>query len=351
MEPTDELADDWAAVLRREAAGYARVALDNIGREFPTVARHLMTGPDDLPRRPRELTPVFYGSFDWHSCVEMHWLLVRLLRVAGDVVAAAEIRSALDAQFADAGLAAEAAPIASGNGGFQFPYGWSWALALVHETATWDDPDARRWASALAPLADAISDKYLLRLAKETYPVRHGMHPNSAFGMSRALPYALDRAGKGNTDLAAAITDKARGWFGADIEYPGGYEPSGHDFLSPALAEAELMAQILPGEQFSDWLGAFLPGIAVGRPAALFTPALVSDSSDGQIAHLHGLNASRAWCWRRLAESLPAGDPRIDRALAAARRHAEAALPHVVGDDYMVEHWLAAYAVLLLSCP
>ena len=269
MEPTDELADDWAAVLRREAAGYARVALDNIGREFPTVARHLMTGPDDLPRRPRELTPVFYGSFDWHSCVEMHWLLVRLLRVAGDVVAAAEIRSALDAQFAEAGLAAEAAMIASGNGGFQFPYGWSWALALVHETATWDDPDARRWASALAPLADAISDQYLLRLAKETYPVRHGMHPNSAFGMSRALPYALDRAGKGNTDLAAAITDKARGWFGADIEYPGGYEPSGHDFLSPALAEAELMAQILPGEQFSDWLGAFLPGIAVGPGCAV----------------------------------------------------------------------------------
>jgi hypothetical protein len=349
MEQTDELVSEWAAVLRREAAGYARVAMDNIGREFPTVARHLMTGPDDLPVRPRELTPVFYGSFDWHSCVEMHWLLVRLLRAAGDAVPAAEIRAVLDAQFTEAGLAAEAALIARGHEGFQFPYGWSWALTLVHETAGWDDPDARRWTSALAPLADAISDQYVRLLAKEVYPVRHGLHPNSAFGMSRALPYALDRARSGKPDLATAITDRAGDWFGTDIEYPGGYEPSGHDFLSPALAEAELMAQILPGEQFSGWLGAFLPGIAVGGPEALFTPAVVSDSSDGQIAHLHGLNASRAWCWRRLAESLPQGDPRIGRALEAARRHADAALPHVVGDHYNVEHWLAAYAVLLLS--
>jgi TctA family transporter len=131
--------------------------------------------------------------------------------------------------------------------------------------------------------------------------------------------------------------------------YPGDWEPSGYDFLSPALTEAELMARILRRDEFADWLGMFLPGIEGGQPASLFTPAVVSDSSDGFIAHLHGLNASRAWCWRRLAESLPDGDPRIAAALAAARTHAEAALPHVVGDDYMVEHWLAAYAVLMLS--
>ena len=344
-----ELSQEWAAVLRNEAAGYARVALDNIGREFPTAVHQVLTGPDDRPVRPRELTPVFYGSFDWHSCVEMHWLLVRLLRVAGDAVPAGEIRQLLDVQFTAAGLAAEAAFIAGRAGPGQRPYGWGWALTLAHELSTWEDPDAERWARTLAPLAGAVCDRFLGWLPKATYPVRYGLHPNSAFGLSRALPYATRRAKAGDTALAEAITAKARAWFGADVDYPGGYEPSGHDFLSPALAEAELMAQILPGAEFAAWLGRFLPGLESGQPAALFTPAVVSDSSDGQIAHLHGLNASRAWCWRRLAETVAPDDPRVGLALAAARRHADAALPHVIGDNYMVEHWLAAYAVLLLS--
>jgi hypothetical protein len=308
-----------------------------------------MAGPDDRPVRPRELTPVFYGSFDWHSCVEMPWLLVRLLRVAGDAVPAADIRQLLDAQLTGAGLAAEAAFIASRSGPGQRPYGWGWALTLAHEIATWDDPDARRWSAAMSPLADGVCDRFIGWLPKATYPVRYGLHPNSAFGLSRALPYAMDRARRSDPVLADAITARARAWFGSDVGYPGGYEPSGHDFLSPALTEAELMAQILPGPEFAAWLDRFLPDIAVAQPAALFSPAVVSDSSDGQIAHLHGLNASRAWCWRRLAESLPPGDARLGPAVDAARRHAAAALPHVIGDDYMVEHWLAAYAVLLLS--
>jgi hypothetical protein len=145
------------------------------------------------------------------------------------------------------------------------------------------------------------------------------------------------------------MTDRAYEWFGGDMMYPAAWEPSGHDFLSPALTEAELMARVLPREQFGDWLGMFLPGIEQRSPETLFTPGAVSDSSDGQLAHLHGLNASRAWCWRRLAASLPGGDARIGPALEAARRHADAALPHVVGDDYMVGHWLPAYAVLLLT--
>jgi hypothetical protein len=186
-------------------------------------------------------------------------------------------------------------------------------------------------------------------LARATYPVRYGVHANTAFGLSRALPLAAARASSGDPALLEAITARAYAWFGSDMLYPGAWEPSGHDFLSPALTEAELMAQILPPEEFADWLGMFLPGIERGSPAALFTPAVVSDSCDGHIAHLHGLNASRAWCWRRLAESLPGGDPRIGAAVAAARAHAQAALPHVVGDDYMVGHWLAAYAVLMLS--
>jgi hypothetical protein len=344
-----DLAAGWGKVLRAEAAGYAQVALANIKREFPADVHHTMTAPGDFPFRPRARTPVFYGSLDWHSCVEMHWLLVRLLRTAGDSVPAPEITRALRAQFSPVALAVEAEYIAGPGRPGQRPYGWGWALALVHEAWLWDDPEGPKWAAAMAPLADAITGCFLDWLPKATYPVRYGIHSNSAFGLSRALGYAQLRASAGDPALLTAIAGKSLEWFGSDTLYPAGWEPSGHDFLSPALTEAELMAQILPQEEFAGWLSVFLPGIVGREPASLFTPAVVSDASDGQIAHLHGLNASRAWCWRRIAESLPAGDPRVEPALAAARTHARAALPHVVGDDYMVEHWLACYAVLLLS--
>jgi Protein of unknown function (DUF2891) len=350
--PAGAAAVECQGILARQAAGYAEVAVANIGREFPSLLIHLMSGPEDVPPRPAERTPVFYGSLDWHSCVEMHWLLVRLLRLAGDVVPAGDIRDLLDAQFTADKLAAEASFVASADGQHERPYGWAWALALVHEIASLGDggdAQARRWLTAIAPLADALTKGLLDWLPKATYPVRHGMHPNSAFSLSTVLPFAARQAQAGRPDLAEAIEAKALGWFAGDTDYPGGYEPSGHDFLSPALTEAELMSRLLAQPEFADWLAAFLPGIADGEPATLFTPAVVSDASDGQIAHLHGLNASRAYCWRRIAESLPDGDARIGPALAAARTHLDAALPHVVGDDYMVEHWLAVYAVLALS--
>jgi hypothetical protein len=336
-------------ILRERAAAYAAVAVTNIGREFPSHLIHVMTGPGDFPARPAERTPVFYGSLDWHSCVEMHWLLVRLLRLAGDSVPAAELRELLDAQFTAGKLAAEARFVAGPDGRPERPYGWAWALALVQEIASLDDVHARRWLTAVAPLADALTKGFLDWLPKATYPIRYGVHANSAFALSVALPFAARQAQAGRPELAAAIEAKALGWFSDDTDYPGGYEPSGHDFLSPALTEAELMSRLLAQPEFADWLAAFLPGIADGEPVPLFTPAVVSDASDGQIAHLHGLNASRAYCWRRIAESLPHGDARIAPALSAARIHLDAALPHVIGDDYMVEHWLAAYAVLALT--
>lgn len=339
----------WTEVLRANAAAYARVAVENIEREFPSDVRHLMTGPDDLPRRPRERTPVFYGSFDWHSCVEMHWLLVRLLRVAGDAVPETAIRSTLERQFAAEALEGEADFIGTMPGLMQRPYGWGWALALGHELGSWDDPDARRWSERFAPLAEAVTERFLRWLPKVTYPIRYGVHGNTAFGLGAALPYAVAAADAGRPELRDAIDATAHRLYAGDIDYPGGWEPSGADFLSPALVEMELMSRLLPNADFVGWLDGFMPHLAKGEPAALFTPAVVSDSGDGQTAHLHGLNASRAWCWRRLAEELPAGDPRIEVVLAAMREHADAALPHVVGDDYMVEHWLAAYAVLLLS--
>jgi len=344
-----DLAAEWGELLHAEAAGYAEVAIANLKREFPSDVRHTMAGPGDFPFRPRARTPVFYGSLDWHSAVEMHWLLVRLLRTAGGYVPAQQIRKRLRAQFSPVALAVEADYIAGPGRTSQRPYGWGWALALVHEAWRWDDPEGSKWAAAMAPLADTITGCFLDWLPKATYPVRCGVHTNSAFGLSRALGYAQLRAATGDPALLEAIAEKAFGWYGSDTFYPGGWEPSGQDFLSPALTEAELMAQVLPQGEFADWLSFFLPGIAGGEPATLFTPVVVSDPGDGQIAHLHGLNASRAWCWRRIAESLPTGDPRVEPAETAARAHADAALPHVVGDDYMVEHWLACYAVLLLS--
>jgi hypothetical protein len=345
-----DLAAKWLDRLRGEADGYARLALENIAREFPTLVSALMTAPGQFPHRPRDRTPVFYGSFDWHSCVEMHWVLVRLLKILPPAtVPAAEIRSALNARFTPEGLRQEA-DYARMSGTGPRHYGWGWALALAHELATWPgDDDARRWAAAMDPLAEALTTNFLGWLPKATYPIRSGLHANSSFALSRAVPYAQLLAESGRPELSRTIADAARRWYSRDADYPGRWEPSGSDFLSPALAEAELMARLLQAGEFGAWLGAFLPGLAAGEPAALFTPAVVSDSSDGQIAHLRGLNLSRAWCWRRLAETLPAGDPRVPVCVAAASTHAEAALPHVVADDYMVTHWLAAYAVLLFS--
>ncbi len=341
---------NWDAILRENARAYAGTALTNIAREFPSDVWHIVHAPDDLPRRPRERTPVFWGSFDWHSCVEMHWLLVRLLRLVPGAIDAGEVREALGAQLRPAALAAEAVFIAHpDNRNRERPYGWGWALALVHELERWDDPDARAWRAASTPLAEAVVGNFLDWLPRATYPIRYGVHGNSAFGLGLALPHADARAAAGDRRLLDAIAYAARRWFDDDVDCPAGWEPSGHDFLSPALVEAELMSRLLPTGAFAAWLERFLPDIGGRRPSAIFEPAIVSDARDGHIAHLHGLNLSRAWAWRRIAAALPDADPRAPLAEEAARVHAAAALPHATGDDYMVDHWLAAYAVLLLT--
>jgi hypothetical protein len=339
------LGRDWYLILRDRAAGYAGIAIDNITREFPSQLLHTMRGPGDFPYRPADRTPVFFGSLDWHSCVEMHWLLVRLLRVAPEDIPVDEIRALLKAQFTAEKLRAEAEFVTGGGGRSERPYGWAWALALIHELHELGDADATPWLTAIAPLEAALTAGFLAWLPKATYPVRYGVHPNSAFAFSILLPYARRRS----AELADAVTGKALEWFRHDTGWPARFEPSGHDFLSPALTEVELMARLLPAAELARWLTDFLPGIEDRKPETLFTPAVVSDASEGQIAHLHGLNASRAWCWRRLAESLPTGDARITPATEAASTHLAAALPHVTGSDYMVEHWLAAYAVLAMS--
>lgn len=331
------------AEVEQFAMAWAMVASENIQREFPHQGVLYLRDADDHSPRPREANPTFFGSYDWHSCVEMHWVLVRLLRIAESQVHADEIRALLNQQLADGKLLTEAANLPR----WERPYGFGWTLMLAAELAELAvaDSTATAWSAAMEPLTTEISRDLLgwLRVAKR--PVRSGVHSNSAFGLS----FARRWAGHHHEELAQAISDTARRWYVDDVDCPGRYEPSDTDFLSPCLTEAELMSGILPSEEFVQWFGKFLPHVAEGEPAALFTPAEVSDSNDGLMSHLHGLNLSRAWCWRRIASALPDGDPRCEAMFDSARRHADASLTEAVDGNYLVTHWLAAYALLLTS--
>ena len=231
---------------------------------------------------------------------------------------------------------------------FERPYGWAWLLKLAEELHAWDDPDAKVWAKNLRPLADVIVGRYLEFFPKQTYPIRTGVHPNTAFGLSFAHDYA--RA-FGEVPLARLVEERARTYFGADANVPAGWEPGGADFFSPSLTEADLMRRVLPPAEFRAWLGRVLPGVARGEPKALFAPATVTDRTDPQLVHLDGLNLSRAWGMNSIAMALPSGDPARPVLAAAAARHAESALAHVASGDYAGEHWLATFAVYLLSSP
>jgi hypothetical protein len=286
----------------------ARVALGHVTQPWPSKLDHVLEGPADL-RAPQDLHPLFFGSFDWHSCVHAHWLLARLLAQVPGLPAAPAIRARFDAGFIAAHVAAERAYLARPSArGFERPYGWAWLLAL--QTAL-EALEESRWAATLAPLAEDFAARFADWLPRATYPVRHGTHGNSAF----ALTLAADWAERHDPALLAQFAEAARRWFAADADCQA-WEPSGEDFLSPTLVEAACMARLLPPAEFALWRDRFLPRLAAGEPAALFTPAAVSDRSDGRIVHLDGLNLARAWCFARLAATLEAGDPR--QALLAA---------------------------------
>ena len=337
------------AILRDRAGDYVNVALTNIVREFPVNPLFIATGPGPYPTH-REMHPSFYGCFDWHSCVELHWVIVRLLKLFPDDVPAEKARSTLSELLTSENIAAEIRFFSDPNHRtIELPYGWGWLFMLQHELETWDDPDGRQWAATIQPLAQQLTETMLEWLPKLTYPVRTGLHSNTAFGLARSFTYATLLANRGDRRLLDAIHEHARHWFLADTDYPVRYEPSGSDFLSAGLSEAELMSLVLDQAEFADWLTTFLLGLASSEPRILFYPAEVSDPTYGHIAHLHGLNLSRAAAFTKLAERLPEYDSRIKPMLTAAERHAMASLPQVAGSHYNVEHWLAAYAVLLLS--
>jgi len=332
-----------AARLTEELAlRFARIALGHVGREYPNKPDHTLAGPQDA-LTPRELHPIFYGSYDWHSCVHSYWMLARLLRRYPGFEAAADIRALFDAQLTPEKVAVECAYLAAPTArGFKRPYGWGWLLKLAAELSLLDD---KRWSETCAPLAEVFAQRFRDFLPLATYPVRVGTHFNTAFGLRMAADYATATA---DDDLAALLRETALRWYGDDTDCPAWGEPSGDDFQSSALIEAECMRRLLGPEVFLPWFDRFLPRLARQEPATLFRPATVSDRSDGKIAHLDGLNLSRAWCWRALAGALPEGDARREVARTAAAEHLAAGIPHIAG-DYMGEHWLASFAVLALE--
>ena len=322
------------------AAKFAATALGHVTREYPNKPANVHAGPEDA-RAPRYLHPAFFGSFDWHSCVHAYWMLARLLRLFPAMAPASEIRTLFDTQLTAETIEGECATFAHPMaGGFERPYGWAWLLKL--DTALADLPE-HKWHDALQPLTALIAGRLETFLPKATYPIRVGTHFNTAF----ALALASDWAAGANPALLAAMSRTAEGWYGADVDCQA-WEPSGDDFLSSALIEAECMRRLLPAERFGPWFDRFLPHLQQARPESLFAPVSVSDRGDGKIAHLDGLNLSRAWCWRSLAGALDPADPRRVMMEQAAELHLAAGLPHVAG-DYMGEHWLATFAVLALD--
>ena len=326
------------------ASQFATLALAHLTREYPNKLTHSLAGPQDV-QSPRALHPVFYGSYDWHSCVHGYWLVARLLDRFPDLPQAPRIVAVFDAHFTADKMAGERAYLdLPHHRGFERPYGWAWLLALAAQLEAMTTPDAARWSHALAPLTDAFVERFETFLPVATYPLRVGTHFNTAFALTLALDFARQTA---RERLATLIEDTARRWHLNDADCQA-WEPSGDEFLSPALMEAVLMSRVLPRDAFHAWFGRFLPELAARRPATLFTPATVTDRSDGKIAHLDGLNLSRAWCQRTLARALPDGDARAALLREAARTHLGAALAHVAG-DYMGEHWLASFAALALD--
>lgn len=321
------------------AALYARTALGHVTREYPNKLDHVMGGPGDV-KGPRDLHPVFFGSFDWHSCAHGWWTLFTLLRLHPHMPEAERIRLLADELFTADNVAAETAYLARPESrGFERPYGWAWLLMLAAELERHDDGRV----NILRPLALAFARRFTDFLPLADYPVRVGTHYNTAFALRLALDYA-DVAG--DEALGALCRDRALRWHSADRDCQA-WEPSQDEFLSPALMEAVLMRRVLEPDVFAVWFDAFLPRLDRQEPATLCRPVGVSDRSDGKIAHLDGLNLSRAWCWREIAGALDTEDPRRSIAREAAQRHLDAALPHVTG-DYMGEHWLASFALLAL---
>jgi hypothetical protein len=317
---------------RITATRFAKIALGHVTREQPNVLAS-----------PKSVHPIFFGSFDWHSCVHSYWLLATLCRLFPDLPERPAIAMLFTEALTEEKVKGELAHLERATArGFERPYGWAWFLMLQAELNRHKSRETKARASTLKPLAGLFAKRFRDYLPKLVYPVRSGVHSSSAFALALAYEYA----GGNDKRLAELIRNTARNWYLADRDCQA-WEPSGEDFLSPALVEAECMRRVLTPREFQRWLNAFLPRLAKRQPKTLFAPAIVSDRTDGRIVHLDGVNLSRAWCWRTIAASRPARDPLHKIAARTSDAHLAASLPHVSG-DYMGEHWLASFALLAL---
>ncbi|MEO2045098.1 MAG: DUF2891 domain-containing protein [Pirellulales bacterium] len=331
-----------------QVEAFARLAVENLEKEYPNKLSHVWTG-EDPARTPRELHPAFYGSFDWHSSVHGHWMLIRLLKLYPQADVSAKIRSLLERQLTVEKILSEVKYFQKkSNRTYERMYGWAWALRLAQELRTWDDPQARVWAENFSVLENHLVDSVHDYLPRLTYPVRTGVHADTAFALSLILDYA--RAVE-NQALANLIVSYSMEKYAPDKSYPADYEPSGQDFFSPGLNQADLMRRVMEPEVFSEWLEKFLPGLddPNSKSRTLLKPATVSDVTDPQIVHLVGLNLSRGWTQRGIALALSKDDPRRPVLETAATAHCQAGLKYVFSGHYEGEHWLATFAVYLLS--
>jgi hypothetical protein len=328
------------------AGRFADLALACVHKEYPNKVAHVLNGDQDV-RPPRELTPAFYGCYDWHSSVHGHWLLARLARAFPDAPFAAKARAALARSLTPENVAAEVRYLEGpGRASFERPYGLAWLLQLGAELREWDDVDARSWAAALAPLERAAVGRLRDWLPKLSRPIRSGEHSQTAFAFGLVLDAARTAADR---ETEALVASRSRDLYLADRDCPLVYEPSGEDFLSPCLAEADLMRRLLPPAELATWLSAFLPMVPKDSSVGWLPPGIVTDRADPRLAHLDGLNLSRAWMLEGIAAALPERDARRGALLAAATRHREAGLAGVTGEHYEGGHWLGTFAVYLLT--
>ncbi|HWM89815.1 MAG TPA: DUF2891 domain-containing protein [Thermoanaerobaculia bacterium] len=334
------------AVDSAAAERFANLALTCVHKEYPNKIAHVLNGDADV-KPPRELTPAFYGCYDWHSAVHGHWLLARLARRFPDAPLAAKAREALDKSLTPENIAVEVAYLeGAGRNTFERPYGLAWLLQLAAELREWDDPQAQRWAKALEPLERASARRIRTWVPKLSFPIRTGEHNQTAFGFGLILDWA--RA-VGDQETAVLLESRVRDLYLKDRDCPIAYEPSGEDFLSPCLGEADLARRVLSPVAFAEWLNAFLPQIPRDGRGDWLQPGVVTDPTDGKLAHLDGLNLSRAWMLEGIAAALPPGDRRVLALRAAAAAHRESGLRSVTGAHYEGGHWLGSFATYLVT--
>jgi len=329
------------------ATRFAQLALDCAHREYPNKIAHVLSGDDDV-QPPRDLTPAFFGCYDWHSAVHGHWLLARLAKTVPDGELTQQAREALDRSLQAEHIAAEVRYLEGpGRVSFERPYGLAWLLQLAAELREWkEDPQAQWWAFNLGPLELAAAERISDWLPKLDYPIRIGEHAQTAFAFGLILDWARTA---GDAEMTALVIKKSRQFYLGDRGCPLTYEPSGQDFLSPCLAEADLMRRILTPSEFGAWLGAFLPEIPLDGADDWITPVVVSDPSDPKLGHLDGLNISRAWMLEGIAAGLLQEDPRRQAILAVAERHRRSGLRSVTGQYYEGGHWLGSFATYLVT--